>query len=63
LLCPEVCGERKKYILQVVMKNASVGPENKVALQILFAIMKNNFENEIVNRREKPNIALSSTEK
>ena len=45
------------------MKNASVGPENKVALQILFAIMKNNFENEIVNRREKLNIALSSTEK
>ncbi len=45
------------------MKNGVAGPENKVALQILFAIMKNNFENEIVNRREKLDIALLSTRK
>jgi len=37
--------------------------QNKVALQILFAIMKHNFENMIINRREKPDTALLSTGK
>lgn len=43
------------------MKNVWLGPENKVALQILFAIMKHNFENRIVNRREKSESTRLST--
>lgn len=66
LLGPALCFRAEKiYFADTYEKSVKNDPriQNRVALQILFAIMKHNFKTVVINRREKTDIYILSSGK
>lgn len=66
LIGPVLCFRAEKiYFADTYGKSLKNGPQlqNRVALQILFAIMKHNFKTTVINRREKTDVHVLSSGK